>query len=59
MPVSPEIVQAAARAAGIVVLVSLAYLRSEWCYRERSTSWARWADCMVRLSSTWKNCSQR
>ncbi|MCK6409877.1 MAG: toll/interleukin-1 receptor domain-containing protein, partial [Thauera sp.] len=37
MPVSPEIVQAASQAAGIVVLVSPAYLRSEWCRRERST----------------------
>lgn len=37
MPVSPEIVEAASQAAGIVVLVSPAYLRSEWCRRERST----------------------
>ncbi|HQZ81141.1 MAG TPA: toll/interleukin-1 receptor domain-containing protein [Steroidobacteraceae bacterium] len=37
MPVSSEIVQAASEAAGIVVLVSPAYLRSEWCHRERST----------------------
>ena len=36
-PVTPEIVQAASGAAGIVVLVSPAYLRSEWCRRERST----------------------
>lgn len=37
IPVTPEIVQAASEAAGIVVLVSPAYLRSEWCQRERST----------------------
>jgi hypothetical protein len=36
-PVTPEIVRAASAAAGIVVLVSPAYLRSEWCRRERST----------------------
>jgi len=36
-PVTPEIVQAAADAAAIVMVVSLAYLRSEWCRRERST----------------------
>ncbi len=37
LPVSPEIVEAASQAAGIVVLVSPAYLRSEWCRREHST----------------------
>ncbi len=36
-PVTPEIVQAAAGAAAILMVVSLAYLRSEWCGRERST----------------------
>lgn len=34
-PVTPEIIQAAAEAAAIVVVASPAYLRSEWCERER------------------------
>jgi hypothetical protein len=36
-PVTPDIVGAASAAAAIVVIVSPAYLRSEWCRRERST----------------------
>jgi TIR domain len=37
MPVTPEIMAAAGDCASIVVIASPAYLRSEWCDRERST----------------------
>ena len=35
MPVTPEIIAAAGDCASIVVVASPAYLRSEWCDRER------------------------
>jgi hypothetical protein len=37
MSVTPEITTAASQAAAIVIVLSRAYLRSEWCRRERST----------------------